>query len=97
LTKAFVAVILTNVHRSGQIAQLVEHRTENPGVAGSIPALPISLTEQRFAKLRRRHVSLSASGNLELTGEVVDTDASISESGESGALLKVNGRVAEEQ
>lgn len=23
----------------GQIAQLVEHRTENPGVAGSIPAL----------------------------------------------------------
>ena len=28
-------------NRSGQIAQLVEHRTENPGVAGSIPALPI--------------------------------------------------------
>ena len=27
----------------GQIAQLVEHRTENPGVAGSIPALPIRL------------------------------------------------------
>src|SRR3954469_7080171 len=26
----------------GQIAQLVEHRTENPGVAGSIPALPIT-------------------------------------------------------
>lgn len=25
----------------GQVAQLVEHRTENPGVAGSIPALPI--------------------------------------------------------
>jgi hypothetical protein len=24
---------------SGQVAQLVEHRTENPGVAGSIPAL----------------------------------------------------------
>ena len=24
----------------GQVAQLVEHRTENPGVAGSIPALP---------------------------------------------------------
>lgn len=23
----------------GQVAQLVEHRTENPGVAGSIPAL----------------------------------------------------------
>ena len=25
----------------GQIAQLVEHRTENPGVGGSIPPLPI--------------------------------------------------------
>ncbi len=24
----------------GQIAQLVEHGIENPGVAGSIPALP---------------------------------------------------------
>ena len=26
-------------HRSGQVAQLVEQRTENPCVAGSIPAL----------------------------------------------------------
>ena len=25
---------------SGQVAQLVEHRTENPGVGGSIPPLP---------------------------------------------------------
>ena len=25
--------------RSGQVAQLVEHRTENPGVGGSIPPL----------------------------------------------------------
>ena len=24
----------------GQVAQLVEHRTENPGVVGSIPTLP---------------------------------------------------------
>src|SRR5437773_10821343 len=24
----------------GQVAQLVEHRTENPGVGGSIPSLP---------------------------------------------------------
>ena len=28
-------------HFFGQIAQLVEHRTENPGVGGSIPPLPI--------------------------------------------------------
>ena len=27
----------------GQVAQLVEHRTENAGVAGSIPALATSL------------------------------------------------------
>lgn len=26
------------VRRAGWVAQLVEHRTENPGVAGSIPA-----------------------------------------------------------
>jgi len=26
--------------RGGQVAQLVEHRTENPGVGGSIPSLP---------------------------------------------------------
>ena len=31
--------------RQGQIAQLVEHRTENPGVAGSIPALSTFSTE----------------------------------------------------
>ncbi len=29
---------------SGQIAQSVEHRTENPGVAGSIPALSTLVT-----------------------------------------------------
>jgi hypothetical protein len=28
---------------SGQVAQLVEHRTENAGVAGSIPALATNL------------------------------------------------------
>lgn len=26
------------IRKGGAIAQLVEHRTENPGVAGSIPA-----------------------------------------------------------
>ena len=31
--------VVTGITR-GQVAQLVEHRTENPGVAGSIPALP---------------------------------------------------------
>ncbi len=32
----------------GQIAQLVEHRTENPGVGGSIPPLPIFTTREGF-------------------------------------------------
>ena len=30
--------IIFAVRKVGAIAQLVEHRTENPGVAGSIPA-----------------------------------------------------------
>jgi hypothetical protein len=38
--------------RSGQVAQLVEHRTENPGVAGSIPAL--STFSQRSPPCFRR-------------------------------------------
>jgi hypothetical protein len=29
------------VETTGQVAQLVEHRTENPGVGGSIPPLSI--------------------------------------------------------
>src|SRR6266850_5660039 len=45
---AFVSNLLTlapwyphaSSFRSGQVAQLVEHRTENPGVGGSIPSLP---------------------------------------------------------
>ena len=32
-------LVLNGNFRFGQVAQLVEHRTENPGVAGSIPAL----------------------------------------------------------
>ena len=36
----------------GQIAQLVEHRTENPGVAGSIPALPTTYYPGGMSKFR---------------------------------------------
>ncbi len=32
-------VSISSVGRNGQVAQSVEHRIENPGVAGSIPAL----------------------------------------------------------
>ena len=38
--------------RKGQIAQLVEHRTENPGVAGSIPALPTTLYHSGVRRFR---------------------------------------------
>ncbi len=31
----------------GQIAQLVEHGIENPGVAGSIPALPTTYSSRK--------------------------------------------------
>ena len=38
-------ILLVERFRSGgTLAQLVEHRTENPGVAGSIPAPPIQVT-----------------------------------------------------
>ena len=37
----------------GQVAQLVEHRTENPGVAGSSPALPTMDGETKDTMNRR--------------------------------------------
>src|SRR4029434_4683476 len=39
--------LVSSLLRGGQVAQLVEHRTENPGVGGSIPSLPTIL----FTKL----------------------------------------------
>lgn len=37
----------------GQVAQLAEHRTENPGVAGSSPALPTMDGEAKHTMNRR--------------------------------------------
>src|SRR5262249_16286177 len=37
---------------TGQVAQLVEHRTENPGVAGSIPALSTGRSVLHLSALR---------------------------------------------
>ncbi len=51
----------------GQVAQLVEHGTENPGVVGSIPTLP---TKSRifqlvpFIKLRLRDKGNNLSANV---------------------------------
>ena len=48
-------------HRPGQVAQLVEQRTENPCVAGSIPALAtIDFAEQSEAKSMRRAIQFLA-------------------------------------
>ena len=44
----------------GQVAQLVEHRTENPGVAGSIPALSTSRRVFREAACTPRDATLRA-------------------------------------
>ena len=46
-------------HKKGQIAQLVEHRTENPGVAGSIPALPTTLPYSGVWRFRVSNPKLS--------------------------------------
>ena len=51
--------MLTDVH--AQIAQLVEQRTENPRVAGSIPALGIF-----FAKKKDNLIGACSSGGRAL-------------------------------
>src|SRR5439155_5970014 len=43
----------------GQVAQLVEHRTENPGVGGSIPSLPTSFLEHLCSPGRWQHHRLA--------------------------------------
>ena len=49
---------------SGQIAQLVEHRTENPGVVSSILTLPIRVSRcHRSLKLRCEQTSGSRSSD----------------------------------
>ena len=44
LTRAGRACLIRGSHRDGQVAQLVEQRTENPRVGGSIPSLATILT-----------------------------------------------------
>lgn len=41
----------------GQIAQLVEHRTENPGVDGSIPSLPTTFNPSKTSRFYYPSVS----------------------------------------
>src|SRR5258705_13808387 len=40
LRRHFHPLLLSSKTRGGLVAQLVEHRTENPGVGGSIPSQP---------------------------------------------------------
>src|SRR6266852_4606134 len=57
--------LVSSLLRGGQVAQLVEHRTENPGVGGSIPSLPTMF----FAYFRAETMgSSSATGRV--TGRV---------------------------
>jgi hypothetical protein len=54
------------LHRTGQVAQLVEHRSEKPGVGGSNPPLTTSQKPLlRHGFRHSRHLALpSASGPL---------------------------------
>src|SRR5262250_2408209 len=45
--------LVSSLLRGGQVAQLVEHRTENPGVGGSIPSLPTIVFPPDFDNLPR--------------------------------------------
>ena len=60
---------------NGQIAQLVEHRTENPGVGGSIPPLP-NPQRRGFRVIRKPLFSLSAAYLLALSSDIFDMPAS---------------------
>jgi hypothetical protein len=42
-----LAGLLLYIARRGQVAQLVEQRTENPRVGGSIPSLAMNLAHRR--------------------------------------------------
>ncbi len=61
LTRQSRRVIVTYVHECpGQIAQLVEHRTENPGVVSSILTLPIDVNigDRKSCEPIRHHAVL---------------------------------------
>jgi hypothetical protein len=45
------------LHGRGQVAQLVEQRTENPRVGGSIPSLAIRGSRRKVGKIRERRLS----------------------------------------
>jgi hypothetical protein len=57
----------------GQVAQLVEHRTENPGVAGSIPALstPTLSTAETSPRPRCRPEAV-ATQRRPVTGKIAE-------------------------
>ena len=44
----------------GQIAQLVEHRTENPGVDGSIPSLPTTYNPSKTSRFYHPYLTNTA-------------------------------------
>jgi hypothetical protein len=48
---SFAIVIAFHVSRCGEVAQLVEQRTENPRVAGSTPALATIFFLKKYADL----------------------------------------------
>src|SRR5271166_6389160 len=58
----------------GQIAQLVEHRTENPGVVSSILTLPIARKDLPIAKLANLPDTDSAVNRLPKAGRLPDME-----------------------
>ena len=44
----------------GQVAQLVEHRTENPGVGGSIPPLTTFFETQQYSAVNPGSCDMAA-------------------------------------
>ena len=52
------------VRLSGQLAQLVEHRSYKPGVTGSSPVLPITDAKRNVSHLRARNLTIPLAKSL---------------------------------
>ena len=75
----------SNIHRSASVAQLVEQRTENPRVVGSIPTGGTIYAD--LAHLVERHLA-----KVEVAGSS-PVIRSIRKSTQSGAFFISNGRI----
>jgi hypothetical protein len=59
----YSAAFFPIMERTGQVAQLVEHRTENPGVGGSIPPLSNENAPRRLGAFFTKNAVVKLGGH----------------------------------